>query len=247
MMNSITPTPERVIKLQGAYNVRDLGGYAAADGRMTRWGQVYRADGLHKLSELDQQELIARGLAKVVDLRHDREIEEMKDVFAGSDRVAYHHVSLINPTSTANSSIRSLGDMYVGMLEQAHPSIRAVMELIAGEEQRAVLFHCTAGKDRTGVISGLLLQLAGVPDDIIIEDYAMTSECIAPLMEELRAGRPEMVPAEMYEKFLGCDRDNMSMMLGYLQEAYGGAERYLLSIGVTEAQVASLKSKLLGQ
>jgi protein-tyrosine phosphatase len=239
-------TNERVLKLEGAYNVRDLGGYQTADGRITQWGRVFRADGLHKLSQQDQQALVSLGIRTVVDLRHTNEIQKMKNVFADSEYMAYHNVSLINPAATIKPSIQSLGDMYVNILDECQPLIRRVFELLADDEKDAVLFHCTAGKDRTGIISGLLLELVGVPYEVIMDDYAMTADYIAPLMDELRGySRQESVPVEVSEKFLGCGRENMLMMLTHLKEAYGGGELFLLAIGLSEPILTSLKRKLL--
>jgi protein-tyrosine phosphatase len=240
-------TNERVLKLEGAYNVRDLGGYQTADGRITQWGRVFRADGLHKLSEQDQQVLVSLGIRTVVDLRHTNEIQKMKNVFADSAYMAYHNISLINPATTIKPSIQSLGDMYVNILDECQPLIRRVFELLLTDHEKdAALFHCTAGKDRTGIISALLLDLVGVPYEVIMDDYAMTAYCIAPLMDELRDNsRQDLVPVEALEKFLGCDRENMLMMLAHLKEAYGGGERYLLAIGLSEPILATLKRKLL--
>ncbi|MBB6671664.1 tyrosine-protein phosphatase [Cohnella nanjingensis] len=246
-MNALTHVPERRLIVEGAYNVRDLGGYPTADGRTTRWGRLYRADGLHKLTEAGQQAILERGVAAVVDLRHASELETMPNVFADSSRVAYHNVDLINPTTSARPTIKNLGDMYVNMLDDCQPALTRILSLLADSEGTAALYHCTAGKDRTGLVSALLLDLARVPHDVIAADYALTAECLLPIMDELRQGRPEQVPAEMYEKFLGCDPENMELLLAHLVARYGGAERFMLEIGLTEAQVDALKAKLLGE
>ncbi|GAA3413754.1 tyrosine-protein phosphatase [Paenibacillus hodogayensis] len=245
-MNPLVKTGERILSVQGAYNVRDLGGYATKEGDTTNWGTFYRADGLHQLSDESRAHLTERGIASVIDLRHAKEVEEKQNVFADYAGVDYHNISLINPTSLANSQVRSLGDLYIGMLEGSQTELAQIFALLAESGDSAVLYHCTAGKDRTGVVSALLLALADVPQETIIEDYSLTADCLTPLMDELRRGRPDGIPAEMYEHFIGCDAGNMVMMLEHLTEKYANAEGYLCAIGLSEAQILALKGRLVG-
>jgi Protein tyrosine/serine phosphatase len=245
-MTAITQPTERRIPLEGAFNVRDLGGYAATGGKTTQWGRIFRADGLHKLTAQDQLELLNRGIRTVVDLRHEHEVREFRNVFADSDVVSYHNISLINPAATTRRDIRCLGDMYMDMVDNAQPLLKQVMELLA-EKEGGALFHCSAGKDRTGVVSGLLLGLAGVSRETIVADYELTGPNIVPIMGELRKGIPDIVPEEMAQELLGCAPSNMVMLLDHLEERYGGAEAYLRGIGLTEEQLGKLRSKLVGE
>ncbi|RUS45320.1 tyrosine-protein phosphatase [Cohnella sp. AR92] len=244
-MTSFTPPIERRIPLEGAFNVRDLGGYEAGNGKTTQWGRVYRADGLHRLTAEDQRELLDRGIRTVVDLRHEHELAEFKNVFANSDAVSYHNISLVNPAATTRRDIRCLGDMYMDMLDNVQPLLKQVMELVA-EKEGGVLFHCAAGKDRTGVVAGLLLGLAGVSRETIVADYEQTGPNIEPIKADLRKGIPDIVPEEMAQELLGCAPTNMIMMLDHLEKEYGGAEAYLRGIGLTEEQLEKLQAKLVG-
>lgn len=237
--------PERIIELEGACNVRDLGGYNNADGREIQWGRFYRGDNQHKLTEHDQELLIGRGIRTVIDLRYEQELNVAKDVFAASNRVTYYNVDLINPATTNQPQVESLGELYVNMLDNNQDAFRRVFELLADHSGEPVLFHCTAGKDRTGMVAALLLDLADVPHTTIIEDYAMTAECLLPIMDELRASRPEGIPADLYERFLGCDPGNMEMMLQHLRTTYGGAKHYLAESKLPEEKIVVLKQKLL--
>ncbi|SEB86336.1 tyrosine-protein phosphatase [Paenibacillus sp. GP183] len=236
---------QRVLQIEGAYNVRDLGGYLTKDGRTTRWGVLFRADGLHKLTEESHGALVNKGVRTVIDLRHTRELEEKKNVFADSDKVNYHNVSLINPSAVGNAQIHSLGDLYINILEGSKAELLQVFSLLADRTDQATLFHCAAGKDKTGIVAALLLDLAGVPHETIREDYALTASCIAPIMEELRSDRPSSVPEEIYENFLGSDPINMMDMLNHIESQYGDSEGYLLSIGMSDEQVQALKAQLL--
>lgn len=236
---------ERIISLEGACNVRDLGGYQTKEGREIQWGRLYRGDGQHKLTERDQELLLGRRIHTVIDLRHAQEVSVAKDAFADSDNVAYHNVDLLNPATTNRPQVNSLGDLYVSMLDNSQDAFLRIFEILANPSDEAVLFHCTAGKDRTGMVAALLLDLAGVPHTTIIEDYAMTAECLLPIMDELRAARPEGMPADLYERLLGCDPSNMEMMLQHLHAVYGGSGRYLATIGLPEEKVQALRQKLL--
>lgn len=237
--------PARIIELEGACNVRDLGGYKAVNGREIQWGRFYRGDGQHKLTQQDQELLLERGIHTVIDLRYAQELAVAKDAFADSDQVAYYNVDLINPATTNKPHVTSLGELYVSMLDNSQAAFLRVFELLTDHSGEAVLFHCTAGKDRTGMVAALLLDLAGVPHATIIEDYAMTAECLIPIMNDLRASRPKGMPVDLYERFLGCDPSNMEMMLQHLHAKYGGSERYLAAIGLPEGKVQALRQKLL--
>ena len=238
---------ERIVPVAGAYNIRDLGGYATTDGRTTRWGAMFRADGLHRLSEEDKRLLEERGVRTVVDLRHARELEAKRNAFADSDTVEYVHISLLNPATPGVREVRDLGDLYINLLDGAQGELRLVFETLAAAPGSAALFHCAAGKDRTGVVAGLLLDLAGVPHDVIADDYAMTAACIEPILDELREGRPEGMAREAYERYLESEPEFMLRMLQHLEATYGGAAAYLRAIGVAEADVARLREKLVGQ
>ncbi|MCA0756400.1 tyrosine-protein phosphatase [Paenibacillus sp. N4] len=244
-MTTSTESNKRLLKLQGAYNVRDIGGYAAAGGQTVQSGRFLRADGLHRLTEYDQDLILGAGVRTVIDLRHARELAEKRNVFNGSERARYYNISLINPAAPTGDAIRSLGDMYVNMLDKSGPLLREVFERMAEAEGNGVLFHCAAGKDRTGVVAALLLDLAGVERPVIVADYAETEIHLSPIMDELRRDRPEQIPADMYELFLGSEPSNMELMLEHLHGVFGGAEKYLISLGLTGEQIAGLKRMLL--
>lgn len=246
-MATTKSSDDRLLRLEGACNVRDIGGYETIGGERVRKGRFVRADGLHRLTERDQDHIIAYGVGTVIDLRHAYELEAKRNVFAGSERVVYCNISLVNPSASGLPSIRTLGDMYVQMLDECGTLLRAVFERMAEAERQGVLFHCAAGKDRTGVVAALLLSLAGVDRDSIVSDYAETEANLAPIMDELRADRPATMPEEMYDRYLGSAPSNMEQMLDHLSAKYGGAEAYLLSIGVSEQHVEALKRKLLAE
>lgn len=233
------------IALQGAYNVRDLGGYLTSDGRKTRRGVFFRADSLHRLDAGEQAALLALGLRGIVDLRHAGELERSPNVFAASDRVAYTNISLYGQFSREGerpAPPQSLFDVYQGLLQYSQQPIKQALDLLLTPEAQPALFHCTAGKDRTGVIAALLLDAVGVPHETIAEDYALTSVLIAPLIEELRAHRPPMMTPEQYEPLLRADAPEMLQTLEHLANVYGGGRAYMTQIGISAAQIAHLEA-----
>lgn len=235
----------RILHAEGAYNVRDLGGYRSRDGRATRWGTFYRGDGLHRLTPEGKSAIERAGVRTIVDMRHERELQGKKNAFAGAEDMHYLNVALMNPAAPNTRRMESLGDLYISLLEDCQPALRAVFEALAGVRQGAALFHCAVGKDRTGVVAALLLELADVPRETIVADYVLTAKCIAPMMEELRRGRPSMVPEDEYESFLGCDPRNMLAFLEHLEYQYGNATGYMHAIGMAHGHVLALKERLL--
>lgn len=245
MTTTSAESNKRLLRLEGAYNVRDIGGYITTEGHAVQRGRFLRADGLHRLTEGDQEMILGLGVRTIIDLRHAKELAEKRNVFNGSERVSYYNISLINPATSTSANIRSLGDMYVNMLDEGGSLLREVFERMAETEGDGVLFHCAAGKDRTGVVAALLLDLAGVERSVIVADYAETAINLSPIMDELRKDRPEQISADMYELFLGSAPSNMELMLEHLHGVFGGAESYFERTGLTKERISSLKRMLL--
>jgi protein-tyrosine phosphatase len=234
---------ERLLKLDGAYNVRDIGGYKTLTGETVQPGRIFRGDGLHQLSLRDQEMILGLGVRTIIDLRFGNEIAAKKNVFAERTEVSYYNISLVNPATTKLNEISSLGDMYKILLDGSGPLIVEVFRLMA-KVQDGLLFHCSAGKDRTGVVAALLLDLAGVPRDTIVSDYVETESNLAPIMDELLAHRPAQMTEEEYRTFMGSAPVNMELMLDHLYSVYGGAEQYLSSFGFQTDEIELLRRKL---
>jgi protein-tyrosine phosphatase len=246
-MNTTIPTWNRDITLEGACNVRDLGGYPTASGQETAWRKVLRADSLHKLTAADRQELIDLGVSQMIDLRYEEEVAQAPNVFAAGTDVAYTNISLIsgNMGISTEQLPQNLAEMYMGMLDDSQQAIRSVMQIIARSKDGIVLYHCTAGKDRTGVISALLLSLAGVSHEVIAQDYALTTERLQAIMPALRAHRPAQLTEEQYDMFLGSEPEGMLQMLEYMESTYHGADGYLRYIGISPDEIAALKRRMM--
>lgn len=243
---------ERHLPLEGTYNLRDVGGYATSDGRQIRWRTLFRADSLHRLSGEARSMLLSYGLRTVVDLRRPREREEWPNVFAALDDVRYVHVSIVPERDDLNTggtegSLEAICRVYRLVLDKRQAEIRRILGTLAEPEAFPAVVHCTAGKDRTGVIVALLLSLAGVPHETIAEDYALSATYLTgPYLEEARQ-RAEAAGYswEDYRDYLVCPPEIMLRTLGHLDQRYGGVERYLLRIGLSEEEVIALRRALL--
>ena len=245
------PIINRSIPLSGAYNVRDLGDYPTRDGQRTQHNRVLRADSLHRLTDADQQKLRDLGLNLVIDLRRADEVDRQPNVFAASTQVQYRHLSLFgdpsaNPrTNQMPKMPDSLFEVYRGLLDGAQAAFREVFLQLASHHEGAVLVHCTAGKDRTGLVVALLLDAAGVPGEFIVEDYTRTGELITPLLDDLRAHRPPFFSVEQYERLLTSAPEDMVRTLNHLQSHYGGAQGYLGTIGLGRESIQHISRMLL--
>ena len=239
----------RILNLEGTHNVRDLGGLETGPNTRTVSGRFLRADSLHNLSVGAQMVLLEFGLKTVIDLRSPKELERSPNPFADHDEVDYLNVSLFGSlfeTEDANAIMPSLEGIYVSALELCRPAIRTVLEAMANSES-VTLFHCTAGKDRTGIIAALLLANAGVPDGAIAEDYALTEELAKPMLERLlEEGIKDGMERESYSKLLTAQGSTMHATLGYLEGRFGGVQNYLKTgLELAPKTIEVLRQKLL--
>lgn len=239
---------ERRITLEGAVNFRDLGGYATADGRRTRWRVLFRADGLSELSEGDLSVLRDLGIRTVIDLRSGHEVEQSRfDVEAHP--VDFHHFPFIDQLPDVEDWDRRpglLGAQYKEMLGDAAPQIIGALEVLAAPEARPAVFHCTAGKDRTGLLSAIVLSLLGVPEDTVVADYALSGEAMERLRAKLVLKYPDGKDViSGIEEVFSAEPANMVNLFAYMRERYGTAAEYAAEIGVPEGVVSRLREALL--
>jgi protein-tyrosine phosphatase len=239
---------QRHLPIKGTYNVRDLGGYATQTGQ-TQWGRLLRADALHRLDSDGVDALLANGVTTVIDLRHGDELVHQPNPFNGHDAVVYHNVSLF---AAFAPSLMSEGDLllelYKTALTQRQTALAEVLQLIADAPSGAVLFHCTAGKDRTGIDAALLLGVAGVEAELIVEDYALTAAMIAPIIAEITEGAVARgADPKGFQRLLAAEPATMVATLAFIRDEFGGMDAYLDRIGLTAATVERLRNRLMGE
>jgi protein-tyrosine phosphatase len=241
-------TVERLIALEGAVNFRDLGGYATEDGQRTRWRVLFRADGLSELTETDLAVMRQLDIRTVVDLRSGQELEQSR-FNVEAHPVTFHHYPFIKALPNAKDFERApgfLSTQYTEMLDIATPQIVAALTALAAPDACPAVFHCTAWKDRTGLLSALVLSLLGVPEETVVADYALSGAAMARLRAKLIAKYPdgENLIADSNVLF-SADPANMVALFAHLRDRYGTVAEYAAQVGVTEGVVERLRQTLL--
>jgi protein-tyrosine phosphatase len=238
----------RVIPLEGAVNFRDLGGYPTGDGLRTRWRVLFRADGLGDLTPADLEVMRALGIRTVIDLRSGEELERGRfDIDAHP--VTFHHFPIIEKLPNAEEFDRRpglLGSQYQEMLRDAGGAIRSVLEILATPSSLPAVFHCTAGKDRTGVLSALVLSLLGVDEPTVVADYALSGEAMTRLRAKLLVKYPEgRETIEGISEVFSAAPEQMEQLLDYLRAEYGSVSGYVTGLGTAPSVVEGLRASLL--
>ena len=248
-MPDIVPSAlPRHLGLAGTYNVRDIGGYRTADGRTTRWRTLFRADSLHRMPPTAQAMLLEHGVRTVLDLRRSDEQQVAPNVFAGSSAVTYHQVSLLWDTRPGQGiQPRPLLDLYRLMLDERQEQMRQALTTLAAPAGLPAVVHCSAGKDRTGLVIALILGLLGVPAETIVADYALSAEyLVGTFLDEMRQKAAQRaIPWEWYQAQVICSPEFMQETLHYLHERYGGPAAYAQAIGLSEAACQRLRQALV--
>lgn len=236
--------PTRLYALDGMYNLRDVGGYPTMDGRLTRWGRLLRSDSPHRLDPAAMPDLLAVGIQTVIDLRLASETERGPNPLAAVETVHYENLAC---TMTQKRPVgdRDLGQLYLEFIQEDAAHIGRVVTAVA-EAEGPVLVHCSAGKDRTGVIIAMLLGAVGVTRQTIITDYAMTDFLVEPLRNRLRQGKPRAeAEAELFERMLKCEAPYIINVLEFIEREHGSIPNYLLNCGVTPETIERLKQILV--
>ncbi|MBY8884732.1 tyrosine-protein phosphatase [Streptomyces sp. PTM05] len=238
----------RHIEFDRLHNFRDLGGYRTVDGRAVAWQTLYRADSLGKLQGADWERFLGLGIGTVIDLRYPWEIE-VKGRVPEAER--FHYVNLsIEHRPYDQASIdpaldpwRYLADRFAEVTEDGADEIRQVLEHIA-EAPGPVVYHCTSGKDRTGLISALVLTLLGVSRQDILADFALTELATARLVVDWHTANPDR---EL--RWPGYGRAPaviMEMVLEDLETRHGSVHGYLKDrVGLSDTTADRLRARLL--
>jgi len=225
-------TTERHLPLPGTRNLRDIGGYPAADGRRTRWRTLLRTDSLDSLPLSSQETLLELGLRQVIDLRWPSELEEAPSVFQASDQVTYTSIPLLADDPTPEVG---LDGMYRHIFDARAPQLVEVVRALLGSGGVPAVIGCAAGKDRTGVAIALVLAVCGVPRDVIVDDYALSAGYFARPMDD-----PHLVDWRAGSIEVDSPPDFMETSLEHLDARHGGAAGLLRAQGMTDAELAAI-------
>lgn len=257
-----------VLTLQGGSNFRDLGGYETEDGRHVKWGQVYRSGALGKLTDADLAVLDTIGIKLVCDLRSDSEVAALPDPTVGTAeqiRLSVNDESVDVQAITDAVVAGDLDQLSPTLLEEGMPKIALnfpeqwseLLTRVSDPANRPTNFHCSAGKDRAGWASALVLRSLGVPEETVMEDYLLSNEYLADSNEKTIAQVRTIVAGVQGIPEDQVDMTNLIALLDvrpeYLQaafdavdEQYGSFDAYLTDgLGLTQDQIDALRDSLL--
>jgi len=250
MKNSMT----RVVALDGGINFRDIGGYINKDGRTVKWRKIMRCGHLAALSDNDLNRLEQIGISRVHDFRRSDEQAQSPSCAIRADFVDDYQISigdisrfwefLFEGELTAESSHQLVVNSYSSCIEVVIPAFSRFMRHIIDNADNASVFHCSAGKDRTGMAAALILSALDVPRETIIQDYMLTLEhydsdkLIAIVEDHLRDAKVEQWDRDWLIPYCSVHQDNIIAFLDAIDTNYGDVKNYLISaLGLTQADL----------
>jgi protein-tyrosine phosphatase len=248
---------ERKVGLVGPVNFRDLGGYRTLDGSTVRWGRVFRSDAL-VLHEQDVDEFAGLGIRTVYDLRSDLERTNSPNQIPDHLQadLAIEIVPLINANPDQNpiegveihDGEAFLAQLYARVLDSSAPNFGRILTGLADEDRLPAVFHCMAGKDRTGMVAAVLLSILGVSEDDILADYELTGEYRNAERVRQSMARIEsqgQLPPEVLAGILRAPRWAMQTALDAMNAKYGDFDGYLTGPGGADPAVPGELRRLL--
>jgi protein-tyrosine phosphatase len=236
----------RHLRVDGTFNLRDVGGYPTYAGGTVAWRTLFRSDSLHRLDGQGAAGLAGLDLRTVVDLRADTEVEQRPSAMAGLPARIVRAPLVRDPTVLP--PLTGLGEEYRYMIDECGDPIGAAVRELCAPGALPALVHCAAGQDRTGIVIALVLALLGVPDELIGADYALSSVYLDPdstaVIGRLKAARlADNVTAELLSSPAGL----ILNVLAWARAAGGGSVHgYLMAHGIGAPDLAALRSALVG-
>ncbi|MDP6419980.1 MAG: tyrosine-protein phosphatase [SAR202 cluster bacterium] len=247
----------RLIDTHGTFNFRDFGGYATNNGKEVRSGLLFRAASLDRIEDEEARSLQDRlSMQTIIDLRHPDEFRDNPSRGALVDIVPSRHaLSVIDAAEPIKNHTEALnithgigqsGPRYFAVLELGESIWRDVVRILLEPSSYPIIAHCTAGKDRTGITAGLILDLLGVARGDISEDYAMSTASVDDLYDYIvDAGRKPEGTVEASKSRMVSKRKYMDDFLNLVHQKYGNAEGYIKHLGFGKTEVARICEFLL--
>lgn len=232
--------------LEGAFNFRDLGGLPLPDGRRIRHGRLFRSDTLQALTVRDVTILLEDiGLKTVIDLRLAEEVREQgRGLLGESGRVGFVDAPFGMASTDGIPADEVLDRLYERCL--VSDSLPRAVQCIAEHAHAPVLFHCAAGKDRTGIVAATVLGLVGVDEETIVADYLRSAAAMPRIIERFRTWpryreHHAAMPAQVY----AVDERPIRHFLGCMRERFGGARQWAANNGLAAAALARLEQQVV--
>jgi protein-tyrosine phosphatase len=240
----------RLVVLEGSFNFRDLGGYETLDGRTVRWRRLFRADGPHALTASDAHVLGELGLETVIDLRTVDETEQRGRYHDSVGAATFHHLPMTD-VLPEEAELREwvdaayVGDHYARIARRGASAIAAAISIMSSPDALPAMFHCSAGKDRTGVLAAIVLGLLGVPDETIVADYSLSRDGMDRMLAWLRERAADPTELERYAPAIrSAEPTAMRVFLAGLRDQYGSFDGYAAALGLA-GEVTSIRAAVL--
>jgi protein-tyrosine phosphatase len=254
---------ERVLKFDGVHNFRDVGGYEGAEGKHVRWGLLFRSGNYAKASERDQQKLLDLGITKVIDFRSGMEKEQAPNRLPAELQDAVVEIPILdagNKKLMEEMKIKVekrdfsmmdfdhtefMQDTYETLVTEFAGSFKTYLEAVLANEGKPLVWHCTAGKDRTGISGAMLLKVLGVDDATVYEDYMLSRKYadkrwLIVLLLFLRSG---LKGARQMRGMSLVERSWLERAEATIVKGWGDFETYRKEmLGLTDADVALLRA-----
>ena len=236
----------RLIKLSGTSNVRDLGGYKTDDNKITKFKKFIRSSGIHTLTDADKKILVDYNIKTIIDLRNNSEVDKNPDPKLSTE-IKYYNIPIgnvdLSEAKKYGLKIELISTFYLLIAMQSKKYIKEVFDIfLERHTYGGVLFHCTAGKDRTGIVSVLLLSVNNVPESTVLEDYSESYENSLDILNRLKAETPY---AEHFnESFFRSDPEFMEVFINYIKNHHGSINGFFEYLGYSSDEIKEL-SKLL--
>jgi protein-tyrosine phosphatase len=245
IVNQISETQKnRLLSFSGAKNFRDLGGYQTADGRTVRWGMLYRSDSLHKLNAGDIKRLSALSLDRIIDFRSEMETKREPDRLPGEWTGRLVEIPILDSTTQATQESRKeflrnlknidpiqyMNQMNIELATKFTPQMKQFIGEVLSANGKPILFHCAAGKDRTGFAAAILLRALGVPQEVVLQDYQLTNQylekgyAMALTLMRLVKGKTFSVSIG---KFMQAHPEYLGAAFASIDQQYGSFDGYL--------------------
>lgn len=255
---------QRHVLLEGAPNFRDLGGYATSDGHHVRWGQFYRSDDLGSLTDADLKKVAGLGLKLVCDFRSQHEKEAEPDRLPAENPPAVADLAIGAENFMVKDLRERIGsgdleglDLRAMMIEGNRqfattfaPQYAAMFERITKAENRPALVHCTAGKDRAGFASAMILTVLGVPRETVMEDFLLTNHYTKRATDRqllmIKVFSLFRTDTELLRPLFGVERAYLDAAFEAIEKNYGDFDNYRrTALGLDDAEVEAFRAAVL--
>lgn len=218
-------------------NMRDIGGYPVNTGYI-KYGRIIRSNLPDKIKSKDVEKLRQMGIESVIDLRTEEELRNKPSVFEKSKGFNVHHIEMIGGREIPDSC-EGVPISYLNMLE-GKENIKRIFDIIA-EEEKGIIYFCNAGKDRTGVITSLILMTLGVDKKDIIADYILTGIYMKDMLDNyIKASNNDRIKEIIFPKI-----DYMERFLDEFEYKYNSIENYLNEIGIDNEKILKIRHKYI--